>query len=141
MKTAVSRWTLLGEIPRFIETGVVDDQALESRRIQREASWESVIDQLIEWAVNPEAIADDEEGIPAPSSRIIALGGKVVTFLREARLPLPQRTITDGEGGIVFEWWADEIFQMVRVRSNEVVEALSFSNSKLLDSVVLRIKL
>ena len=65
-------------------------------------AWQEVIEQLAAWARDPEQLSD--EGIEAPSDRMLRLALDVVAVLRERNVESPDRVIPNGDGGIVFRW-------------------------------------
>jgi len=67
---------------------------------QQGEQWQQVLDQLIDWALQPELIAD--EGIDAPSRKTLRLAARLAIALRDAGRPTPDRIVPDPNGGLVF---------------------------------------
>jgi len=92
-------------VPRPVETGA-DTGGAVTVEVDREGrfgqGWQRVIDELIDWASNPEQFAD--EGIDAPSRETLRLAGKLALELRDNGLPSPDRIVPDPNGGLVFEY-------------------------------------
>src|SRR5260221_10403479 len=70
---------------------------------QGDEHWQNLINQLIEWAVYPELVAD--EGIDAPSRDTVQLAAELALTLKRAGIDCPESIVLDPNGGVVFQYW------------------------------------
>lgn len=70
---------------------------------KEQRSWNKIIDDyLLEWGRDPSSIED--EGILAPSGKVITAACSLSRDLADNGFPSPTRVTPDGEGGVIFEW-------------------------------------
>lgn len=88
----------------FIDTGASLLSAIEeSESLRNYDRWQQLIDNvLIEMGVNPQAFADPDEGVAAPTPDSIRAAVLFARFAREMRFP-PGQTMLDGDGGIIMQ--------------------------------------
>ena len=91
--------------------------------------WERMINSfLIPWGQDP-SLLDDDEYTP-PSRRIIQLAARVTIEFRNAGAPAPLRVVSDGEGGIAFEWQEGKLFKSLNVSCREGIEFCVFDDCR-----------
>lgn len=88
-----------------VDTGASQISAVEeSRRLRNYDQWQTLIDgTLIEMGRNPQAFADEDEGIDAPTPEAIAAAAKFALLARDAMWVAPGQTLPDGDGGLVMQ--------------------------------------
>lgn len=113
-------------------TGVAADESLASvaMRDRDREGWQHAIDTcLIEWGRNPSAVQD--EGIQPPTANSLSRACELATAMRNAAEPRPLRVVPDGEGGVVFERRAGELFERLEVDSDGKIEYAILKNFQL----------
>jgi len=104
--------------------------AKQDRSNEARSGWQAIIDNwLIEWGRNPQELEDDY--VIPPSFAVIKDACKVAKSMRNKGFPVPLRVVPNGEGGVVFEWWAGPIFQTIEISCNGTLEAVTYENSRL----------
>ena len=88
-----------------IDTGAAELSAIEeNQRLSNREKWQDLLDHtLIEVGLNPEVMADADEGIAAPTQAAIAKAVNFARFARDAMIAPPGQTLPDGEGGLVIQ--------------------------------------
>jgi hypothetical protein len=116
-------------MPKF-ETSAADDEVLSSSELERNRiAWQDIIDRkLIEWFMHPEMFEDD--GLVAPSRQIISEACKSIKKMSK-EIPAPISVVSNGDGGIVFEWRDGHIFETIEIYADGLKEYCLFVNSRL----------
>jgi len=118
--------------PSFEMSNVRDADLAESHPVQNSRqAWDEFIDRvLVEWGRNPDALEDDD--FLAPGLEIIDMACQVAIAFRDEGFPPPTRVVPDGEGGVCFERDADQVFESLRIYSDETIELLRFQDCRLI---------
>ena len=113
-------------------TNVSDDAALansESYSSDDYASWDRVIDRLIEWRRDPSVLQEDD--FVVPSSATLHAAKEIARLLQATRQPPPLRVVPDGEGGVVFERRSGRVFFTLELTSDQWIEESVFVDCRL----------
>lgn len=100
--------------------------------------WERIINRtLIEWGSNPASIED--EGLDAPSPRVLQLACEVARTLQQNYQPPPDAVVADGSGGIVFRRFAEpKLTEEIRIWDDGAVEYLLWRGPKIIERRLVR---
>lgn len=94
-------------------------------------SWQHFIDtKLLEWLREPEQLAD--EGVDAPSPRIVRLATDYAEKFRDEGCPPPASIVPDANGGVVFERRQNGDSEVVHFWDDGIIELLLFCGSRLI---------
>ncbi len=137
MATADDTYGLTEQGPCAVETGAeaqVSDHIERELGLERDAlreAWEKLIDHpLFDWWQDPAQLEDD--GLTAPTQERIEDAVKIACKLRDAGWPPPRRIVSDGDGGIVFEYREGSDSASLCISEDGSVEFIAFSNGSLL---------
>lgn len=97
--------------------------------VLEESRWTAAIQKLREWLASPSTV--DEDDLLSPSTEAIETAADLIAKLQESGQPSPQRVVSDGEGGIVFERSGERDAETIRISADGSAEYLRFQNSKL----------
>ncbi|NQT41347.1 MAG: hypothetical protein HQ581_27915 [Planctomycetes bacterium] len=127
---ANTRRTISESVTKPVATGAADESALSSGELQENRiGWKRVIDdQLIEWGMDPDQLED--EGIEAPSRKIISRAWDLARRMRDGGAPPPLRVVPNGDGGITFEWKDGPVFETIELEDDGSIEIIKFVDSE-----------
>lgn len=95
------------------------------------AVWQDFIKtKLLAWLQEPGQIAD--EGVDAPSPKILRLAIDYAEKLRDEGYPPPASIVPDANGGIVFERRQNGYSEVVHVWDDGIVELQLFHGTRLI---------
>ena len=96
------------------------------------AGWQTIVNDLLTWWVNGTPDISDEDLEP-PTKAAIDLAIKIATSLsHEKNVAPPLRVVPNGEGGLIFERWADRVFERFELRRELTLEYAVFKNNALI---------
>ncbi len=127
----------LSPIPVIGSTTSVADEETMSGPVESErnyaAGWQSIINEyLLTWWVNSAPDLADEDLEP-PTQAVIDLAIKVaMTMSQEKTIAPPLRVVPNGEGGLVFERWGNDVFERFELRRELNMEYTVFKNNTLI---------
>lgn len=101
-----------------------DDQALK---------WKSVEERIAAWApatCEPDERVD-EDGYRLPGRNAVALALEIAARLCTGGATSPQWVVSDGNGGIDFEWRDGDRAETLSINARCEMELMEFENSKL----------
>lgn len=114
-------------------TSALGEAALIPRRDDAlEAGWMRLADHtLLEWAKNPEILADD--GLIPPSAQAFAAAFDWIKSERETpSVPSIPKAVPDGDGGLSFRWdLRDDTTIVLCIDDHGFMEVLYFKGDKL----------
>ena len=110
------------------KTGARATDAVADRGADSE-DWRRLLDRLAEWQLS--AGKTDEDDLQNPVDVAIDNARLLLTALRDAGLPQPDRVVPDGEGGVVLEQTAGDTVQRVEFSAQGHVEHVVFQDCKL----------
>lgn len=106
--------------------------ALQSRRL----AWQRLVDfTLVEWGRDPTPLDDD--GVKAPTGRVIRWAIEIARNLAEREAPAPTRVVPNGDGGIVFELTHRGSCESIEIESDGTAFHSVFFGSRLIHRAVL----
>jgi hypothetical protein len=103
--------------------GVADEQGDEG--------WQNLINQLIEWGISPDSIAD--EGIEAPSRNTVQLTADLALALKRAGFDCPDAMVPDPNGGIVLEYGTRNASIAYHVWHDGTIDRCTFNGPRLME--------
>lgn len=95
------------------------------------STWQQIIDgPLTEWAKHPGEI--DADDVVWPTEAAVEKATAIAILCRDTqRWPPPQRTVPNGEGGIVFErHFGPHVFETIEVDTDGGVEFVRFKDHR-----------
>jgi hypothetical protein len=143
MSIAQTETTLSDRAESPVRTRTTGDEELagssEEESRNRDA-WQRAIDHyLVEWGRDPSQLEDDD--FVPPSLEIIRLAIDVAKEAQNAvpPAPAPLRVVPDGEGGIVFERRAGDVFESLEIQADGSIQVDTFRDCRLEGTAVLRV--
>lgn len=114
-----------------VETNVDSSSPMSQEDVSKERRerWQDVIDQLLDYLSNPGQLADD--GIDPPTQEIIRLAITLADRLKNSGVAAPDRVVSDGDGGFVFERRVNDLTHLIHVWDDETIENQVFHGSRL----------
>lgn len=107
-------------------TTAADEDTLASPEVNLERprdQWQRIVDhQLVEWGKDPGQLEDDQ--IIPPSAVAIQTAIDLAYFFRDKSMTAPTRVVPDGDGGVVFEREAGNVFETIEIEEDGTVELL-----------------
>lgn len=111
--------------PSGASSGVAID---EERRLQK---WNSIIDVLLDWSLDPSKLEDD--GIPAPTKKTIEQAVQFALDFLESRRSPATSVYTNGNGGITFDWQNGPIEEIqIEIFADSHIERFIFEHGLLI---------
>ncbi len=121
-------------------TGAIDDKSLGTTpdlESHNRDAWQRMIDDyLIEWGRNPEQLADEEEGLEAPTEDALRSAIEHARNNAEKALPAPLRVVSDGDGGISFERRDGDWHQSLDILPDGTAELVTIKNYCFVDRIL-----
>lgn len=142
MSIAQTVTTLSDHAESLVGTKTIGDEALAGNpdeASRNRDAWQRTIDHyLVEWGRDPSQLEDDD--FVPPSLKTIGLAIKTAELLRNAvpPAPAPLRVVPNGEGGIVFERRAGDIFQSLEIQEDGSIQLDTFRDCRLEGTTVLQ---
>lgn len=128
----------LSPAPFIYPSTTVADEETMSGSVESEKNcaegWRAIINEhLLTWWVRGTPDVADEDLEP-PTKAVIDLAIKIATAMsQEKQIAPPLRVVPNGEGGLVFERWADQVFERFELRRELSMEYTVFKNNTLVD--------
>ena len=66
------------------------------------SAWESILDRMTAWTQDPGSLED--EGVRAPSARVLQQAGDFARELHLRRIEAPAVVVPNGDGGLILRW-------------------------------------
>jgi len=131
-----TEWTSVDVFPHSGQTGAAVDDSLVAAADHRTANrkgWQRIIDStLIEWGRDPSQLEDED--VTAPTQAVIARATRLAVILRDNALAPPNRAVTNGDGGVVFERWEGPVFEQIEIADDGAITITSTIDSEIVRS-------
>ncbi|HEY3321921.1 MAG TPA: hypothetical protein VGP72_15745 [Planctomycetota bacterium] len=90
--------------------------------------WAAVTGRLDAWRTDASGLADDD--LTPPTARAIAAAYQLAIWLRDQTVPVPDKVVPDGNGGIVLEWSLPE-YKTVSVDAEGQTELVCYAGDQI----------
>jgi hypothetical protein len=91
--------------------------------------WGRIRRRLSNWQRNPDEAGDDE--ITPPSSRSIDVAANIADAFAQRNIDAPDQVVPAGDGGLAFERFEGDVYEVIEVRPDGSCEWKLFENCKL----------
>lgn len=122
----------------YLQTSAADEDTPAIKAVVNEQQidqWQEILDDtLIPWGLNPQSLADDDEGIEAPPRSLVSLAYQIAMNLCRAECPAPNRIIPDGDGGFVLKWWDGKFLAAFEISPEGTLEYVEYEDGRVVSS-------